>query len=807
MFSQHISTFETIQSNTTRHTIITSIYSLIFILLCLFGQTVNAAWTPIGINNSQVNAIVIDPITPGTIYAGTTSGIFKSTDNGASWTKNNAGMDKLYVRSLAIDPASPSTIYAGTDNGDVYKSTDGARSWHANNNGLNGGGEDIYSIAIDPLTPSTIYLGAYGGGVYKSTDGGTNWNIINTGLGHFAVRDLAIDPHTPGTLYVATYGGDGVYKSTDSGGNWTVLSSSLPSLSTTIAIDPETPNTLYVGSHASIYKSIDGGVNWTSSTISEPDTVHALVIDPDTPTTLYAGIYRGYFNSSTSSILKSTDGGQNWGAHNTGLDVLGFNPQIYALAINPASPDTLYAGTDQLSIFKTTDAGNNWNQVNGLLGPSDFFTIDPSNPSAIYIGTNIGAYKSIDNGINWSLIYDEQYRPGSFKSIYKMIINPSEPDILYITNTDGVYKSTDGGSNWINIHDDTHASGYLAIDPIDHNTLYTGTDEYYVTLYDSWGEWNGYQYFPGSLLKSTDGGTSWISINDNFIPGYPIGDLIVDPIIPTTMYANTGYDAFKTIDGGTTWSHIGMALSRLELDPLTPSTIYANPFAYDFDMSTDGGNSWSRGINGSVPLYDPFVPTTRYKSASDGHILKSTDNGSNWSVFSGKPDNPQMRLVSIAPTTPLTFYAKPFKTSLNTFGDSYYDSVYKYTLGSTPDKFTFSDAVDVALNITITSSIVRITGLEAGVNVDVSITGGEYSINGGMYTTNPETVGNGDPVTVHHTSASTPDTTVNTTLAISGVSDIFSSTTTTDTTPNQFSYYNRTGAQLNYLYNSTNSIQ
>ena len=79
------------------------------------------------------------------------------------------------------------------------------------------------------------------------------------------------------------------------------------------------------------------------------ECVYALAINPETPDTLYAGTDGG-------GVFKSTDGGTNWTAMNNGLT----NPAINALAINPQTPDTLYAGTDGGGVFKSTNGGMNW---------------------------------------------------------------------------------------------------------------------------------------------------------------------------------------------------------------------------------------------------------------------------------------------------------------------------------------------------------------------------------------------------------------------------------------------------------------
>lgn len=117
------------------------------------------------------------------------------------------------------------------------------------------------------------------------------------------------------------------------------------------------------------------------------------------------------------------------------------------------------------------------------------------------------------------------------------------------------------------------------------------------------------------------------------------------------------------------------------------------------------------------------------------------------------------------------------------------------TVGSvadtTPDPFTFTDATDQALGALVTSNLVTISGITAA--AAISITGGEYSINGGSYTSSPGTIANGQNVRVRHTSSASFSTAVNTVLTIGGVSDTFTSTTlAADTTPNAFSFTDQT---------------
>lgn len=96
---------------------------------------------------------------------------------------------------------------------------------------------------------------------------------------------------------------------------------------------------------------------------------------------------------------------------------------------------------------------------------------------------------------------------------------------------------------------------------------------------------------------------------------------------------------------------------------------------------------------------------------------------------------------------------------------------------TTPDAFSFVDQTDVALSAVITSAAIVISGIDTA--TDISITGGEYSINAAAYTSAPGVgaVVNGDSITVRHTSSGSSSTATNTVLTVGGVSDTFTSTT------------------------------
>jgi uncharacterized repeat protein (TIGR02543 family) len=297
-------------------------------------------WTQLPLYERRLLCLAIDPLTPSTLYAGTGgSGVFRSTNDGTTWTAVNTGLTDPWIWSLAVNPLTPTTLYAGTDGRGVFRSTNSGTTWTAVNTGLTN--PHVSSLAIDPLTPSTLYAGTDGRGVFRSTDSGTTWTAVNTGLTNPHVSSLAIHPLTPTTLYAGTTGG--VFRSTNSGTTWTMANTGLTnSWVWSLAINPLTPSTLYVGTVGGVFRSTNDGTTWTAVNTGLTDLwVLSLAINPLTPSTLFAG-------TAGSGVFRSTDSGTTWTAVNTGLT----DPWVWSLAINPLTPSILYTGTGGSGVFR-----------------------------------------------------------------------------------------------------------------------------------------------------------------------------------------------------------------------------------------------------------------------------------------------------------------------------------------------------------------------------------------------------------------------------------------------------------------------
>src|SRR5450756_1623668 len=149
------------------------------------------------------------------------------------------------------------------------------------------------------------------------------------------------------------------------------------------------------------------------------------------------------------------------------------------------------------------------------------------------------------------------------------------------------------------------------------------------------------------VFRSINGGDTWTALNTSFATTpSPVTCLAIDPLMPSTLYAGTnGNGVFRSTDSGDTWTAVntwltmgseGVAINGwircLAINPRTPSTLYTGT-NYGILRSMDSGNTWTtvmdRGeIEGLV--IDPLAPSTLYAGTSGSGVFRSTDSGDHW---------------------------------------------------------------------------------------------------------------------------------------------------------------------------------
>lgn len=395
----------------------------------------------------------------------TLRGLYKTVNGGTTWTlvnsTNYVNAQGWYDNVIAAHPADSNVVLcAGLD---IYKSTDGGTNlaqksfWYLGYGGVvpAGGPEgppnyahaDHHAMAFNPSNPNIVYFGC-DGGIFVSTDGGETFAGHNGGFVTIQVYNGLADAETTpnvalvglqdngtlkyqGTLsWNKTFGGDG---------GW-------------CAIDPTNENVMfeeYV--YLAMSRSSDGGASWFSCTnglatgSANANFIAPFVISPSNPNTLYAG---------AKVVYKTTDGGDTWSPTNGDVNFNGTN--VSCIGVSYRNKDTLLAATGSggagasFQVFRSTNGGTTWvNVTGGLPGrfPTDI-SFDPTTSLIAYITySGYGAphvFRSINAGLTWADV------TSNLPDIpcQSIVVDPFYPSDVYVGTDLGVYRSTNSGASW-----------------------------------------------------------------------------------------------------------------------------------------------------------------------------------------------------------------------------------------------------------------------------------------------------------------------------------------------------------------------
>ena len=256
------------------------------------------------------------------ILAGTWGGkLYRSEDDGETWTQINSGMNVAYIWAIQVNSAGD--LFVATEQG-IFISTNNGSDW--NLSGISG--IDVRALAID--NNGHLYAGTWGLGVYKSTDNGTNWSTA--GLDNLPVNSIVVDSNND--IYAATFG-SGIYKSTNSGSSWSELSNGYAHI---WALGITSNDEIYAGTYGDgVYTSADLGDTWEKVENGLPvNYVYAITVDAGDNV---------YISSWANGVYSTSDNGLSWNS----FGMAGYG--VSSLMVNPAST-TLYAGTSDGTIFK-----------------------------------------------------------------------------------------------------------------------------------------------------------------------------------------------------------------------------------------------------------------------------------------------------------------------------------------------------------------------------------------------------------------------------------------------------------------------
>jgi len=635
---------------------------------------------------ARIDSLVIQPGTSGNTAVllagvqvlisadtGTSSGIYRSANGGATWTQVIGG---AMGTEVLFDPANPGNAYAA-----------------------------LGSITGPPSDPEN--------GIYKSIDGGATWTklvlvapvtSLNQGRTEIAIGP-PVAPSTDGVLYAsiasATNGSNtllAVLKSTDGGTTWTASASGLATghcnsqcwYDHVIKVHPSDPNVAYMGGSATnaanggyIVRTIDGGNTWTpvgvGSLGNRPHVdIQSMAL---TTTRFYLGSDGGIWSTDVTNPQAPGANPLNWVNLNQDLQLTQFYPSP---SFNPASADVGFGGTQDNGTLRFNGALL-WTDV--TCGDGGWTAVDPSNGNNVYSTCqNIDVRRSTNGGTSFSridnpnpLIASPILASDSGAFIPPFIIDNNAPTTLYF-GTCRVWQTTNATAAtpaWAAISPDLSGAGSptgcpstaadlkaLALAPSNSNILYAGTAD-------------------GRILRTVSAGTgvgalnTWVNITGGALPSAlrSVSWIAVHPNDPDTVYVS--YSGFSgnfpsgndlaghifrvTIPGGScttppqctvTWVDISSSLpntpvNAIVIDPANPNTLF---------LATDVGVFFATDANTAAPGWTtlvtglPRVAVLGLALHAPSRTLRAATHGRGmWDLV--VPTNASFAVTGITPST------------------------------------------------------------------------------------------------------------------------------------------------------------
>ena len=620
-------------------------------------------WQFVGPSNigGRMTSLVCHPDNPEILVAGAAGGgVWRSTESGRSWQPMWHDQPTLNIGSLALDPSDPNIVYCGTGEANlsadshpgvgIFRSLDGGQHWQilaqADAAGIP---SRIGVIAVDQFDLNHIRIGgvahsSFGrDGMYVSHDGGMTWVRDNFASIHsYRCHAIIFHPTVRDVLYATVSGSgiqNGIWRSRDGGRSWTHLTNGLPFSAsmgrTSLAIAPSDPNVLFALSANSsrgvlgVFRSGDGGDTWQNVTGKHFEDErqmsynNTIVIHPTNPDHVLCG---------GVDLHQTTDGGQTWTQVTRWFRDRG-DPDFahadqHALVMPAAQPGWVYAMNDGGMDF-SENGGTTWaNRSNGL-AVTMYYDLEVAQTDGNMFGG--GAQ---DNGTNITVTggSDDHFMISGGDGGY-MVIDPQDQLHLFASSQRMRIVRFRENTGWVDVsplpRNDPERLRmwmvFIAMDPHDSNTVFTGTIR---------------------VWRTQDDGDSWSPVSD------PLDNSVISAIEIARHDSNRIYVGtenggfFRSLDGGNTWSDDlsgaalpGRTITRIRTRPDNADTVFvtvANFQNRHVFRSTDGGLTWhdvDEGQLPDVPHHGIAIPVDHPEHVyvcNDVGVFVSTDAGGSW---------------------------------------------------------------------------------------------------------------------------------------------------------------------------------
>ncbi|HXE78482.1 MAG TPA: hypothetical protein VN614_09570 [Rhodanobacter sp.] len=571
----------------------------------------------------------------GALHGATTErGVYKSTDGGATWKKILYVDENTGVADLSMDMANPRILYAamwdhrrlpwqvisGGKGSGLYKSTDSGATWHQIQDGLPKELGKI-GVSVSRSNPDKVYALVESdtqkelGGLFASDNGGEKWTRVSkdhrlTQRAWYYIEVFA-DPQNENTVYVLNSPG---LMSIDGGKSWTNLSGTHGDYHD-LWINPDNSRNMIIANDGGAAVTVNQGATWSSQDRMPTGQFYRVNTDNLFPYNVYGGQQD---NSTVKIQSRNVDGAgideHNWQASAGGESAF--------LAFDPEDPRYVMGGSYQGTIEVLDTQTGETRKV--MTAPIQYQALQPKNmkyrykwnapvvwskaDQAFYHGAN-HLLKTTDMGHTWQEISPDLTRNNpatlgvsgvpytnegaggeNYGTLAYVKIHPNEPGVIWTGSDDGlVYITRDGGKTWSNV---TPAGlketliDSIEVSPHDNATAYIATTRY------------KFNDFTPAIYKTTNYGKTWTNISSGIPYGAATRVVREDDVRKDLLYAGTETGLYISYNGGQSWSPLQLNLPVVAITDLMLRQ-------GDLVASTQGRGFWILDDVGVLRQYNP----------------------------------------------------------------------------------------------------------------------------------------------------------------------------------------------------------
>lgn len=575
---------------------------LLFVLLIIFSNSLYSQWNLMNLGGGTTGPIISTK--PGTLFAATELGIYRSTNSTLTWQNVCDTSVASFWRSYPTGIVGRGDTVIFYSYGHVIGM---ARFYATTNNGKNWRkieqGRRISSFIFKDNC--WLYSGHGTGsvsGFFRSTDVGVTWeNLRDTN----AITNLWVYNN-----YIYGSGRKGIFRSTDYGTSWEKVYKE--------NISPYVMGNMLISvSSSAIVKSIDGGINWENTPISAPFTgIRSLTIKgsnificDDWDFATYKSIDTGKtwtklntLGNQMSSlcvsgnsiygaydgVLRSTDDGLTWTRRNTGLTALTVR-KVFADGRN------IYASTS-VGLSVSRNNGTTWSDPYALIKYSPYSTEFTKAGTSVFFATDSLVYRTSNNGYNWTEVFHSYTNNPP-------IIGSNGTNVYLFYVSDGLKYSSNSGNNWSNI-------------PYPSVGIYklTGVGLAIICCCDS------------GVFKSTNLGQSWTLLNKMYFNA-PVRDF---EVMNSNWYAASDSGIFKSSDNGLSWTNTNSIIPYSSTYDIQAAgnNLYYTTFSRTVYVTTNSGLNWSQLKDESGNRIFSMTANTSYVYCSTSAYQQDGDHTS-----------------------------------------------------------------------------------------------------------------------------------------------------------------------------------